>query len=150
LISILTFVAVVLFSFRVVLPRLSSEKPAYEERKLKVGATTLTVEIAETASQMEKGLGDRVSLPVGRGMIFLYPQEVTPRFWMKDMHFDIDIVWIRDNRVVDISAGVRAPVDESSELPFYVPKEPVTMVLEVPAGYTQEHNLTFGDAVELL
>lgn len=150
LISILTFMAVMLFGIRIVLPRYVDEKRSYEERKLKVGEQILTVEIAGTESQMEKGLGDRDSLSVDSGMIFLYPREVVPRYWMKGMRFDIDIIWIQDNQIVDISADVRAPDNASSDLPFYVPKQPVTMVLEVNAGYAKKYNLKVGDSVQLL
>lgn len=150
LISILTFIAVMLFGMRVILPRYLSEKHSYEVRKLKVGEQILTVEIAGTESQMEKGLGDRDFLAADSGMIFLYPREVEPRYWMKGMRFDIDIIWVQDNTIVDITTEVQAPDSTSSDLPFYMPKQPVTMVLEVNAGYVKKYGIKVGDSVGLL
>lgn len=150
LISILTFIAVMLFGVRVILPRYVGEKYSREVRKLKVGEQILTVEIASTEPQMEKGLGGRDFLAADSGMIFLYQREVVPRFWMKGMLFDIDIIWIQENTIVDLSTDVQASDNSLSELPFYMPKQPVTMVLEVNAGYVKKYNLKVGDSVFLL
>ncbi len=103
----------------------------------------LTVEMAETPKQWEHGLSDRESLGDMEGMLFIFPQYHIPVFWMKDMHFPIDIIWISNYKVVDITAS--APVETTSKLPTYSPRSPVNMVLEVPSGWAQENGITVGD-----
>jgi uncharacterized membrane protein (UPF0127 family) len=64
---------------------------------------------------------------------------------MFDMHFDIDIVWIRDDRIVDVTP--RARHDPPGELPIHRPREPANLVLEVPAGTAEKLGWKIGDRV---
>ena len=103
--------------------------------------------LARTREEQSKGLGGRDSLAWDHGMLFQYPAPGFPGFWMKDMRFDIDIVWIRDNRIVDISHRVKhSPVGPG---PTIQPRELTDTVLEVPAGYAQSHGWRAGDRVHL-
>lgn len=80
-------------------------------------------------------------------MLFLFQESGFPIFWMKDMHFDLDLVWLRDDQVVDISRAIPHPkgaFDEAS-LPRYTPKTQANMVLEVTAN--EAANLNPGDPV---
>jgi uncharacterized membrane protein (UPF0127 family) len=64
---------------------------------------------------------------------------------MLEMRFDIDIVWIRDDRIVDVTR--RALHDPTGELPVYRPREPANLVLEVPAGTVEKLGWKIGDRV---
>ncbi len=127
--------------------------PAFEDHQLielKVGnKDNLYVEVVNTSHSMSQGLSGREEIGVD-GMIFVYDQPVLPKFWMKEMKFNIDIVWINNNRVVDITYDVPAPKDGESlnELPTYSPNQGVEMVLEVLSGKADEWNLKVGDLVE--
>ncbi|MCH7868586.1 MAG: DUF192 domain-containing protein [Myxococcales bacterium] len=105
------------------------------------------LEIARTEAEKAKGLGDRDRLDWGQGMLFEYSAPGFPRFWMKDMRFDIDIVWIRDFRIVDISHRVKHFPEGPG--PTIRPRELVDTVLEVPAGFAQAHRWRLGDRVTL-
>lgn len=105
----------------------------------------LTVELAQNKTQWEKGLSDRTDLGDLDGMVFLFPQYHIPIFWMKDMHFPIDIIWLAGGTVVDITRN--APVETSDKLPTYSPKVPVNMVFEVRAGWTAQNNISVGDTL---
>jgi uncharacterized membrane protein (UPF0127 family) len=107
----------------------------------------LTVELAETPSQWEHGLSGRTSLEEGSGMLFLFPQYHVPIFWMKDMQFDLDMIWLAGGKVVDIT--VNAPRPTSDKLPTYSPRQAVNMVLEVPAGWSAKNNITIGDQLAI-
>ena len=63
------------------------------------------------------------------------------------MHFDIDIVWIRGDRIVDVTP--RARHDPPGELPIHRPEEPADLVLEVPAGTAQRLGWKIGDGVSV-
>lgn len=115
---------------------------------LQVGSNFLTVEIASNAKTWEKGLSGHQPLAENTGMYFVFPQLHIPLFWMKDMTFPIDIIWLKDDTIADFT--LNAAVPEGSNLPTYSPHSPVNRVLEVPAGYVENHGLKIGDSVTLV
>ncbi len=104
------------------------------------------VEVASTAQTREKGLSGRDGLEPGQGMLFIFLRPDKYTFWMKDMKFPIDILWIRDSELVDISTDVPVPVP-GEELPHYFPMTPADKVLEVPAGFARANGLKTGMSV---
>lgn len=119
--------------------------------QMKVGGKTLNVEIADTKEKLEKGLSGREKLAENEGMFFVMPQDSQPGFWMKKMKFSIDIIWINDNKIVEVSENLPVPDKENSldNLPKYYPKEPIDYVLEVNAGFVKENNIKPGATIEL-
>ena len=107
------------------------------------------LEISETASEIQQGLSDRDEVSAD-GMIFVLPIRSTPRFWMKNMRFDLDFVWVDRGRVVGIVEQVKAPPPETpdSMLDVVSPSGMVSHVIELPAGTIQREGLQIGDAVE--
>lgn len=103
----------------------------------------LEVELAQTSKQWEKGLSDRSDMGEVDGMLFIFSQYHVPIFWMKDMHFPIDMIWISGGKVVDIS--LNAKLETGDKLPTYSPRVPVNMVLETRAGWVEENGVTIGD-----
>ena len=95
------------------------------ERVVQVGEATVRADVADDAESRQRGLSGRESLDDGEGMLFLLAND-SPSFWMKDMRFAIDIVWIRDGRVVDVTADVPPPRDSNAPLPTYSPTGPPT------------------------
>ncbi len=123
-----------------------------EKSEVKIGETTIPVEVAQTEMQRKKGLSDRKSLPKNEGMFFVFAQKnVQPPFWMKDMNFAIDIIWIDDEKIVQIHKNVQPPAKDTpnSELTLYAPNQPIDYVLEVNAGFTEENNIKVGDTIDL-
>lgn len=89
------------------------------------------LEIADTPEQRERGLSGRASLPDDYGLLFAFEEDSTPSFWMKDMRFPIDIVWIAaDGRIAGITPGVAPETYPEA----FSPPEPVRYVLEIAAG----------------
>ncbi|MBI1872167.1 DUF192 domain-containing protein [Candidatus Collierbacteria bacterium] len=60
---------------------------------------------SKPANDKQVGLAKYSSLKQNQGMLFRYPTKGNYQFWMKDMKFDIDIVWITDNKVMGINRG---------------------------------------------
>ncbi|MBI5151685.1 MAG: DUF192 domain-containing protein [Candidatus Pacebacteria bacterium] len=115
-----------------------------------IGKIPLRVEVAQSPNALEKGLGGRDSIG-SDGMLFILPQKSIPTFWMKDMKFPLDFIWIDGDKVVDITEGVLAPraSELESVLPRYSPKFLTTHVLEIPAGSTKKYGIQIGDSVTL-
>lgn len=117
---------------------------------VKINSTSINVELADNAKLWEKGLSDRDSLADNSGMLFIFPSVHTPVFWMKNMHFPIDIIWIRDGVITAINHSVPVQDNNLTNLPTYSPPEPVDMVLEVLAGYAKTHSIEVGDSLTIL
>ena len=117
--------------------------------RMRVGSATVVIEIADTDAKRAQGLSGRESLAQDQGLLFIMKEPAVHYFWMKDMLFPLDIIWIREGIVVDISENVPAPKD--GEKPMTVsPGEPADQVLEVNAGFAEKNGITTGDKVELL
>ena len=77
---------------------------------VEVGGVVFEVEIADDAAERAQGLSGRDPLPEDGGMLFVYQEPVVPGFWMRQMRFPLDFVWIgEDCEVVDVTPNVPAP-----------------------------------------
>lgn len=106
---------------------------------------TFEIEVADNVNKRDKGLGDRDSLAAGHGMYFPFDTAQRWVFWMKDMRFPIDIIWIREGKVVDIDHSV--PVPTTLPLDTFSPSEPADAVLELNAGVAEDIGLVPGDEI---
>ncbi len=98
---------------------------------------------------MEKGLSGRNSLKDTQGMLFDFTklENKQPAFWMKDMKFSLDILWIQNNAVVGITKNIPAPKNSKDVLPSYYAPGDIDYVIEVNAGWSDAHNIKTGDSV---
>ncbi|MDO8537023.1 MAG: DUF192 domain-containing protein, partial [bacterium] len=93
-----------------------------------------------------RGLSGRESLNEGEGLLFLFDGFGNYGIWMKDMKFAIDIVWIKNDRVVGFAENVAPePGKELWSLKLHYPPEPVDKVLEFNAGSVQRSGIKIGD-----
>ncbi len=115
------------------------------EGYVEIRAKQVAVEIADSRAEQEKGLGERDSLAWGSGMYFSYSRPGFFGFWMKGMRFPIDIVFLRDGRIVDLYSQV--PFEKGGNGPTIRPRSLVDAVLEVPAGFAAASGWQVGDRV---
>ena len=113
-----------------------------------VGGQTIYVEVADTPEERARGLSSRRSIGANEGMLFVFDSPGSYGFWMKDMNFSIDIVWIQDDEIVGFEENVQ-PVEGKSVfgLKIYHPPEPVNKVLEVKAGMVKKYGFQAGDII---
>jgi len=109
---------------------------------------TFRLEIASSPAQRELGLSNRKSLPEDSGMLFLFEKPALHSFWMKDMHFSLDIIFIKDDTIVSIAENVPPP-DGKGNLPNYLPASPVNKVLEINGGLAKKLNIKKGDRITI-
>lgn len=112
---------------------------------LTIHNTRISVDVADTTAKRTQGLSGVKALPYGRGLLMVFTEDVSPGIWMKDMNFPIDIVWIDKDWVVREVTPSIGP--ETYPQAFY-PKQPIRYILEVPAGFTDIHNIAPGNIVE--
>ncbi len=117
---------------------------------VRIGEATFTVEVADNLEARAKGLSGRANLPPGEGMLFIFEDTRVHTFWMKDMIFPLDLVWIGEQCTLEnITPNVPAPTPEQadSDLPRFRPPQPVKYVLEINGGEAAAANIQVGDPV---
>ncbi len=105
--------------------------------------------VANNPYEWRRGLSGKTSETMDAlGMLFVFPRERERSFWMKDMKFNLDIIWIKEGRIMKIDRNVPAP--ENGEAPAVVDSRPfeVDAVLEVPAGGADYLQLFVGQVYE--
>lgn len=102
------------------------------------------VEIADNADARKKGLSGREYLCAECGMVFLLDASEKYSFWMKNMRFPLDIIWINGEEVVFLAKNVPA----NSKKIFYPEKE-ANLVLEINAGLADKYGIREGDKIKL-
>jgi len=104
------------------------------------------VEVARTADEQSRGLMFREDLEGDKGMLFVYNEEGIYGFWMKNTLIPLDIIWIKDNKVVYIKENA-LPCNETCD--SIVPDVESNYVLELNAGNVKELDIKVGDNVNL-
>src|SRR3989338_709316 len=110
-----------------------------------INGQRVNVEVAQTVAERSRGLSNRPPLGADEGMVFVFPEPSTPSFWMNGMRFPLDLIWIANQTVVNITSDV--PVPTSTVLLRYTPDQPVSHVREVNAGWPASHEVQVGDQV---
>lgn len=116
-----------------------------QRKVVRINDTSIEVDVVDTPETRAMGLSGRKTLPENTGMLFIFDSPIRDGFWMKDMRFAIDIVWIDEQyRIVDIDREVSP--DTFPQI-FYS-NSLVKYVLELPAGFTSQHFIDVGAMVQ--
>ena len=107
----------------------------------------IPVEVADTLKKRSLGLGKRAFLKKGWGMLFVFEKRKQHRFWMKDMHFPLDIIWLDNHRIVHIINNAKPSNSEDVHEVMTSP-EPVNFVLEIAAGRAAKLRLKTGQQMK--
>jgi uncharacterized membrane protein (UPF0127 family) len=110
--------------------------------------THYNVEIADDDAERMLGLSFQPSMAAAEGKLFVFPGPALHSFWMKDMRFPLDILWIQDGVVVDLAEEVPAP--GLGQFPAtVVPQAPAHLVLELQAGEAKRQGITRGTTLDI-
>ncbi len=101
------------------------------------------VEVADTPAERMQGLSGKNGLGMNEGMLFVFDEPGTHGFWMKDMKFPIDIIWISGDEVIYVLRSL----NPDSYPTIFSPPSPVDKVLEVIAGTAIRLNIVQGDKI---
>lgn len=118
--------------------------PSQKEKiiTLNIKSVRLQVAVAATGPAREQGLSGRTSLGQNSGMLFVFREDTMPQFWMKEMNFPLDFIWLDSGKkIVQIDPNI-SPITFPET---FQPKVPIRYVLEVNAGFAAIHGLTTGD-----
>lgn len=116
--------------------------------KVFVKNTEFNVEVADNPMKRSRGLSGRESLAENEGMLFVFPGADFQIFWMKGMRIPIDILWIKDNKIVGFEINAQPqPGGRTSDLKRYSSPEAVDKVLEVAAGTVERLGIEVGEEI---
>jgi len=105
---------------------------------IKISSTSLQVEVADTEAKRSLGLSGRAMMDENTGMWFKFEIPGIYPFWMKDMKFPLDFIWIRGGKIVEIDKNIGIPA-------VIIPKGKVDQVIEVNAGWVDKYDIKEGD-----
>ena len=121
---------------------------------IKIAGGNIKVELALTPEDQAQGLSNRSELLENEGILFVFEHPGKYPFWMKDMNFALDIIWLSDDlHVVYIKKNALPesylPAGKAGPETF-TPSQNAKYVLEVLAGFSEKNNLKVGDKMEFL
>lgn len=144
------FVGVIFFQFRgKTNTKTDNNITATTNATAKIGNRTFKVEVVDTPQKQQQGLSGRNSLDQDSGMLFIFDKADYHNFWMKNMKFPIDIIFIKGDKIVSIEKSAKPPASTEETLPIYRSEGQVDKVLEINAGLSEKYNIKVGDKVEI-
>ncbi|MDO8675821.1 MAG: DUF192 domain-containing protein [Candidatus Omnitrophota bacterium] len=108
----------------------------------------VNVEVVSGKEDTQRGLQGRKGLGHNRGMLFVFERDDRHRFWMKDMKFPLDILWLDSSGGI-VAVGENLPPCPADPCPVYGPPANARYVLEVSAGFSRAHDLKPGVRVSI-
>lgn len=119
-----------------------------ETIRVSVGAQIFSAEFADTIQSRSQGLSGHAPLGETEGMYFSFPVKASYPFWMKDMTYPLDIIWVANGKVIGVSENIPIPETKNIlNLPTYSPPAAIDAALEINAGVFKKFNLKIGDEV---
>jgi len=115
------------------------------EPKVTVGLVEFKAEIADSPSEWRRGLVGHAPLAKGEGLLFIFPNSNQRTFWMKDMSFPIDIVWISNGEVIGYVDDAKPDQGEI----LYSSPGATDRVLEISSGERRRLGITIGAPVSV-
>lgn len=110
------------------------------------GQAVFKVEIVDTIWSRARGLMHQPALDETSGMLFLYSDERLVSFWMKNVSFPLDILFVNQSGVIIKIYENAAPFDLTP-----IPSGgAVLSVLEIQGGASKRAQIRPGDSVRLV
>ncbi len=126
--------------------------PTHSISQVEIAGKVLKIEIADTDAKRELGLSGHKMLTNDEGMLFIFDQPGRYAFWMKDMLFPIDIIWLAPQNIGEVGISkviyIQKNALPSSYPQTFGPNENSLYVLEVNSGFSEKNNLKIGDEVK--
>ncbi len=105
----------------------------------------IQVEVANTPTLQSRGLSGRTSMSADHGMLFVFTHPSIYGFWMKDMNYPLDMVWVdAEHRVVSINTDIATSTYPNAIFPV----SNVLYVLELSAGASRHFGIATGTVLK--
>lgn len=138
------FIAIGLFFLVYFVPYFIATQPDYGSMKVILSGKDFSVKVADTKEERSKGLSGSSPLNDSEGMLFVFDDTGSHGFWMRDMSYSIDIIWIsKDLKITHIEKSLSPETFPK----VYYPEKPSLYVLEISSGQAEYLKLNIGDGV---
>lgn len=117
----------------------------YDFKPVTIGSKTYTMYIADTEEKRAQGLSGVEHMNSTDGLAFIFDVPYNYAFWMKDMNFPLDFIYVDQGKVVDLIENVLP----ESYPDTIQPSVPASIVIELNAGQIHENGVKVGDPIEL-
>ena len=114
--------------------------------QIKIKDKKIKAEVADNLELRLKGLSGHKSFCSNCAMLFVFERADIYPFWMKEMNFPLDIVWIKDKKIIEIVESAPTP-QTAGQIMNYTPNAPADLVLELNGGFCKKYNIKTGDEV---
>jgi uncharacterized protein len=125
---------------------LSVRKLTANQVEIETSQGTIIAEVVDTPESRELGLSGRTGLAKDEGMLFVFDKAGRYGFWMKDMLFPLDMVWINEDGLV---VNIERSVSPESYPKAYINTIDAKYVLELSQGATKTYGLYIGSKVTI-
>lgn len=120
----------------------------YQKKEIVINGQEIEVEIVKGALAQSRGLSGRTDLAENQGMLFIFKTAAPRHFWMKEMKFPIDIIWIKGEQVIGFEENaLPQPGAASRDLRIYSSAEPADKALEMKAGSIRRLGISPGNVI---
>jgi len=116
----------------------------YQKSTVTINNSSIDVDVSDNACKRELGLSGRKTLAFGEGMIFVFDFPGNYGFWMQDMNFPLDIVWVDADLHI---TGIEKNLSPQTYPEVFGRKYLAQYVLELPAGYSDANDLKVGNKI---
>jgi uncharacterized membrane protein (UPF0127 family) len=116
--------------------------------EIKIGPSTIEVEMADTESKRAQGLSGRRELSDKHGMLFTFDTPQICSFWMKGIKIALSIGFFNQNRELLQWIDMLPPKNSSELLPTYKSPKETKYALEVPMGWFRKQKIKIGQTFE--
>lgn len=117
----------------------------YQKCDLKLAQDCVTLERVDTPAARTQGLSGRDGLANNQAMLFVFEKPANECFWMKDMKFAIDMVFVgTDKKIMTMHENVTPKTYPKS----FCSGSPAQYVLEFPAGTASRNGLELGQQLQ--
>lgn len=112
--------------------------------RITVAGVPVYVVIADTPELRARGLGGTSALESNQGMLFMFDRDDYYRIWMKDMRYSLDVIWISEQGII---MHMEKNISPDTYPRTYTADDVARMVLELPAGFIDAHEVELGERV---
>lgn len=130
--------------------RVPTETKAMGEwRETQLNGKKLTLEVVTSSRDIKQGLSDRTDMAEDHGMLFKFEQKAKHSFWMRNMWFSLDMIFLDDGKVVDIAKDMPSPNKTFGIPKTHTSKAEADAVLELKSGGADRYGIKEGDVLNL-
>lgn len=112
----------------------------------RIDAGSFNFTIADSAAERQRGLSGKSALPPTDAMLFVFEAPAKECMWMKDMKFNIDILWFDENKILTYQ---QLNVSKDSYPQNFCPDKPAKYVVEMTAGVAEKNQINLGDKLDI-